>query len=101
MTLTHFPAQIAQLSQEFDRMATNDKSVKTDQTAEKKDENSVHSDSEGQDPSRECCICLQNVREIAFVPCGHTLCCRACSKKLKECPVCRKRVMRRLKIFFS
>lgn len=52
------------------------------------------------DPN-QCCICLQSPREIAFVPCGHTLCCQDCSRKVKECPVCRKKIFRRLKIFFS
>jgi hypothetical protein len=53
------------------------------------------------DPERECCICIVEERQIAFIPCGHAVCCRTCATKLKECPVCRKKIKSRLNLYFS
>lgn len=36
-----------------------------------------------------CCpVCLDNGRNVALVPCGHTLC-RECAARVRPCPVCR------------
>lgn len=53
------------------------------------------------DPEKECCICIIKERSIAFVPCGHAVCCSDCGPKLKDCPVCRKKIKTRLQLFFS
>jgi len=44
-----------------------------------------------------CQICLENAKSIAF-DCGHTTC-EECSKQIRECPVCRKFIQKRLKLF--
>lgn len=36
-----------------------------------------------------CIICFDHVKEYAFVPCGHLICCYECAKAQSECPVCR------------
>lgn len=36
-----------------------------------------------------CSICLENPKCIFFYPCGHVSCCRTCSTKLANCPMCR------------
>jgi len=50
----------------------------------------------------KCCIvCLdeeQNV-DITFVPCGHNICCKECSKRLKICPACRQPIQKHIKTF--
>ena len=39
-----------------------------------------------------CCICLENPREIAFIPCGHKCICEECYKNYNNdiCIICRK-----------
>lgn len=38
---------------------------------------------------KECRICLDRARRIAFQPCGHFVCCVECSSPLSACPSCR------------
>jgi hypothetical protein len=51
-----------------------------------------------------CVVCHTNVKEVIFIPCGHTCVCSACSKAMveegnKACPQCKSVVkMRRLAI---
>ena len=41
----------------------------------------------------ECSICMENTREYACIPCGHTYCEECCRKMTNgECYVCRKKV---------
>jgi hypothetical protein len=37
----------------------------------------------------ECVICLDERRDTLLKPCGHLAGCRECTKKLKECAICR------------
>lgn len=37
----------------------------------------------------ECVICLSDLKDTVFVPCGHYYCCSNCSQKLDKCPICR------------
>ena len=46
-----------------------------------------------------CAVCLGNARRVAFVPCGHLVCCQPCAAYLLEhpneenavpCPICKK-----------
>ncbi|KAK9832421.1 hypothetical protein WJX74_009579 [Apatococcus lobatus] len=48
-----------------------------------------------------CIICLEMLRQIIFIPCGHVLHCRRCndlwaarSSGLVTCPLCRSKVLR-------
>ena len=36
----------------------------------------------------ECKLCMEQLIEVVFLPCGHTLSCRNCAKSCKVCPVC-------------
>ena len=47
---------------------------------------------EGRGPDAGACVvCLDEKVETIFLWCGHSVCCRSCSKMLKQmCPVCRK-----------
>ena len=53
------------------------------------------------DPKRTCPICLNKETELAFIPCGHTLC-NECNMKgnFKTCFACRTSVDKILKLYF-
>lgn len=48
-----------------------------------------------------CNICMYRQRKILFQPCGHIIACVECSNKLFDCPICRKNIEQKLKLFFS
>jgi len=45
-----------------------------------------------------CVICMDAPRSVLFSPCNHLVACAACSNTLKDCPLCRGRVKKRIKI---
>jgi hypothetical protein len=49
-------------------------------------------DKEGE-PLKECSICLHNLRDVIYMPCGHIVACRECAIRWKSqnetCPICR------------
>ncbi|KAA8518759.1 hypothetical protein F0562_016467 [Nyssa sinensis] len=64
--------------------------------------NSADSDFDGNDPGKECVICLSEPRDIAVLPCRHMCMCSGCAKVLcfqtDRCPICRQPVDRLLEI---
>ncbi len=44
------------------------------------------------DAREECCICLDAVSTLEFVPCGHLATCRDCGASLETCPLCRAEI---------
>jgi len=51
--------------------------------------------------SVECKICFNNINcSCAIVPCGHTGFCYACVEPLESCPMCRKKIITILKLFY-
>mmetsp|Transcript_152902 Transcript_152902/g.267193 ORF Transcript_152902/g.267193 Transcript_152902/m.267193 type:complete len:409 (-) Transcript_152902:362-1588(-) len=42
----------------------------------------------GLDPTAECYVCLNEPRQVCFVPCGHCICCSACAPRMHECALC-------------
>ncbi|KAK9756102.1 hypothetical protein RND81_01G073400 [Saponaria officinalis] len=46
-----------------------------------------------------CVICLEQVYNAVFVPCGHMCCCTACSAQLSNCPLCRRRIEQVVRTF--
>ncbi|KAJ6825064.1 putative E3 ubiquitin-protein ligase LOG2 [Iris pallida] len=67
--------------------------------------NSVDSDFEGNDPGKECVICLSEPRDTTVLPCRHMCMCSACAQVLRyqsnRCPICRQPVERLLEIKVS
>ncbi|KAI3909492.1 hypothetical protein MKX01_029308 [Papaver californicum] len=67
--------------------------------------NSVESDFDGNDPGKECVICLSEPRDTTVLPCRHMCMCTGCAKVLRfqtnRCPICRQPVERRLEINVS
>jgi hypothetical protein len=52
----------------------------------------------------ECCVCLDEAKSHAFVPCGHLCVCAECAESImsslkKECPSCRGPAAHVVKIF--
>uniref|UniRef100_A0A5B7A9P0 RING-type E3 ubiquitin transferase n=1 Tax=Davidia involucrata TaxID=16924 RepID=A0A5B7A9P0_DAVIN len=64
--------------------------------------NSVDSDFDGNDPGKECIICLSEPRDTTVLPCRHMCMCSGCAKVLRfqtnRCPICRQPVERFLEI---
>ncbi|XP_071144058.1 uncharacterized protein [Mytilus edulis] len=48
---------------------------------------------------RLCKICLELEASIAFLPCGHLVCCSDCAPAMRKCPICRTYVKGTVKTF--
>jgi len=46
-----------------------------------------------------CAICLDKSPNCTFTPCGHLCTCMSCGRKVQTCPICRKKIKRRVKVF--
>lgn len=51
--------------------------------------------------SQTCKICLDQVADIIFLPCGHMVSCGQCAPALNRCPICRKEIAGFVKAFFA
>ncbi len=47
----------------------------------------------------KCVICLENDKNMVFLTCNHMVCCEECGQTLKKCPLCRKDISSRIKVF--
>ena len=48
-----------------------------------------------------CVVCLCNPRNVAFFDCGHLAACAECADGLESCPLCRRAIRERRRIFFN
>jgi len=53
---------------------------------------------EGEEP-KMCVICEEAEVDTALLECGHMSFCQKCAEPLKECPMCRSAVVRRVRIY--
>ena len=44
-------------------------------------------------------VCYENDRDALYLPCKHNLVCLRCSKMMRECPVCREKIVDTIKIY--
>lgn len=53
-----------------------------------------------QEAERLCRICWEDEAVAAFYDCGHVVACLPCAREVQACPVCRKRVVTVLRLFY-
>ncbi|XP_027505713.1 E3 ubiquitin-protein ligase LRSAM1 isoform X1 [Corapipo altera] len=49
----------------------------------------------------ECVVCMEQEPQMIFLPCGHVCCCQSCCERLLSCPLCRRDIAQRVRIFHS
>lgn len=53
-----------------------------------------------QEAERGCRICWEEEAEAAFYDCGHVVACLGCARRVDNCPVCRRRVLSAVKLYY-
>lgn len=53
-----------------------------------------------QEEERLCRICWEDAADAAFYDCGHVVACLQCAREVQSCPVCRKRVLSAMKLYY-
>jgi len=50
---------------------------------------------------KECVLCYDRTKAIAFVPCGHLVACETCDHRAQmvRCPICQAAIKQRVRIF--
>ncbi|XP_073496666.1 E3 ubiquitin-protein ligase LRSAM1 isoform X2 [Phyllobates terribilis] len=49
----------------------------------------------------ECVVCMELEAQAIFLPCGHVCCCASCGDALQTCPLCRRDISQRIRIYQS
>nr|DBA21255.1 TPA: hypothetical protein GDO54_017927 [Pyxicephalus adspersus] len=49
----------------------------------------------------ECVVCMEQEAQSIFIPCGHVCCCSNCGDALQACPLCRRDIAQRIRIYNS
>ncbi|XP_048414687.1 E3 ubiquitin-protein ligase LRSAM1 isoform X2 [Stegostoma tigrinum] len=47
----------------------------------------------------ECVVCLDCESQMIFLPCGHVCCCQTCAAGLYACPLCRKDIEQKVRMY--
>lgn len=57
---------------------------------------------EPDDPSAvlKCDYCLDRIKDMTFIPCGHLTSCAVCSFAFNVCPICRTRIVSKQKTYY-
>lgn len=53
-----------------------------------------------QETERLCRICWEEEADSAFYDCGHVVACLQCARQVENCPVCRRRVLSAMKLYY-
>ncbi|KAF1813165.1 hypothetical protein P152DRAFT_457525 [Eremomyces bilateralis CBS 781.70] len=53
-----------------------------------------------QEMERMCRVCWEEAADAAFYDCGHVVACLPCAKRMDNCPVCRRRVVNSMKLYY-
>jgi hypothetical protein len=54
-----------------------------------------------QEAEKLCRVCYENGAETCFYDCGHVVACIMCAKKVDNCPICRKRVLSSIRLYYT
>ncbi|XP_053675912.1 E3 ubiquitin-protein ligase LRSAM1-like [Anopheles nili] len=46
----------------------------------------------------ECVVCMEQMVQVIFLPCGHMCCCSGCHADIQDCPMCRAYIERKIKV---
>ncbi len=46
-----------------------------------------------------CIVCMDNQRNVVFLPCSHFALCTGCSSNVRSCPTCRQSITSRIQVF--
>jgi len=92
----------AKLLNELDHLKSELRNEKKQKMEEEKG-NVQHEDQvqHKEDKGNECSVCMENQPDVVFLPCGHVACCSQCSDGVKACPICRKDIENKQKLFFA
>jgi baculoviral IAP repeat-containing protein 7/8 len=52
------------------------------------------------DGEKVCKVCYEKETDVALIPCGHVFC-RHCAFLVNDCPICRRTIQKKVKLFFS
>ena len=47
-----------------------------------------------------CKVCFDEILSHVFLPCGHCIVCGTCSLKMMYCPVCTRKITKRVQIHY-
>ncbi|XP_021355271.1 E3 ubiquitin-protein ligase XIAP-like [Mizuhopecten yessoensis] len=50
---------------------------------------------------KNCWICEEEARMVAYMPCGHLACCRICDLAQLKCPICKGPIEHRINVYLS
>mmetsp|Transcript_6292 Transcript_6292/g.7218 ORF Transcript_6292/g.7218 Transcript_6292/m.7218 type:complete len:556 (+) Transcript_6292:158-1825(+) len=64
-----------------------------------KDSGSDGSNAAAVERDDDCIICFEKPMDCVFLNCGHISCCQECAEQFKECPVCRAKIAKVVKIY--
>lgn len=73
----------------------------TDDDDDYDDDDDDDEDDDDKGNKYKCRICLEKDVQVAFISCGHTLCCKSCAAKLNNCCICLKRINGTMRIYLS
>ena len=82
------------LQKQFKSLKIENENLKTSQQLFEKEIQSLKE-------SQFCKICVNNEMNTALLPCGHLVTCNECASILKDCPMCRKNINDKIRIYMS
>ena len=77
------------------------KSLEIENENLKKSQQLIEKEIQNLKESNFCKICVNNEINTVFLPCGHLVTCNACALSLKNCPMCRKNINDKIRIYMS